>query len=132
VASKPAAGGGANAKAAPQKVIYVPRALNAVEQEEYDKLVARAIKFGTSNEAAEKYKREIEQESIKEQAQAAKKAKQDAAVAAIAAQEEEKKRAIAAQEEEKKRKRQETIKAQLDPAEAARLEARAKRFAPSG
>ena len=122
MASKPAAGGaGANSKAAPPKVIYVPRALNAVEQEEYDKLVARAIKFGTSNEAAEKYKREIEQESIKEQAQAAKKAKQDAAVAAIVAQ-----------EEEKKRKRQETIKAQLDPAEAARLEARAKRFAPSG
>ena len=142
------------AKAPPApKVVYTPRELTAEEQAEYEKLEARALKFGVPNTAGEAYKKKIQDESIQAQAQAARKAKQEEAKAIEAAKREEAKAAEAvkraeqlakqeeikaaqkakalAAEEDKKRKRQEQLLSELTPEMAAQLEARAKRFAPS-
>jgi hypothetical protein len=140
----------APALAAPK---FLPRALTEAEQSEFDRLTQRALKFNLPNTAAEEYKKRIEQESMKEQriaaqnaakeqriaAQnaaneqriAAEKAAREARMAAKAASDEALRARALIAEEEKKRKRIETMKKELSPEEAARLEARAKRFAPS-
>jgi len=132
---------------------FLPRALTEAEQAEFDRLTQRALKFNLPNTAGEEYKKRIENESMKEQRIAAEKAAKEQRIAAEKAAKEQRvaaenaardakmaakavadealrARALVA-EEEKKRKRIETMKKELSPEEAARLEARAKRFAPS-